>query len=68
MCIRDRKRTIEKYDNRGPISIEEHEEQKNNFLIIQKENEDLKQVLNLFVIILFDLNAFNAISYQQLSF
>jgi len=40
------KRAIEKYDNRGPISIEEHEEQKNNFLIIQKENEDLKQHLS----------------------
>ena len=40
------KRTIEKYDNRGPISIEEHEEQHNNYLLMQKENEDLKQVLN----------------------
>lgn len=41
------KRTIEKYDNRGPISIDEHEEQHNNFLMIQKENEELKQVFEL---------------------
>lgn len=46
------KRTIEKYDNRGPISIEEHEEQHNNYLLMQKENEDLKQVLNWFKIII----------------
>ena len=38
------KRTIEKFDSRGPISIEEHEEQLESLSALQMENEELKQV------------------------
>ena len=35
---------IEKYENEGPISMEEHESHVNHIVALRKENETLKEV------------------------